>query len=143
MNYVFPSRDWADRYKSELNQSEAYRTAASTWHHGAIAFVVHPDPDLGLPDGFCLWLDVDGGTCRGAREVSIEKARQAPFCLVAPYSRWKKVIERRLDPIAGMVTRQLVLEGDLLTMMRYVRSAKAMVQCATRVPSTFLAPVTS
>jgi len=37
-----------------------------------------------------------------------------------------------------MVTRRLELHGNLLTMMRYVRSSKAMVRCATTVPSRFL-----
>lgn len=138
MEHLFPSDGWIGAYKDALNESAPYQEAARTWTHGAIAMVVEPAPELGLPEGFCVWLDVDQGRCRGARSVTLAEAQGAPFCLTASYVRWRAVIQRRLDPIAGMVTRRLLLKGDLLTMMRYARSAQAMVRCATRVPSRFL-----
>ncbi len=138
MSHVFPSDEWIATYADELNTSAEYRDAASTWTHGAIALAVKPAPELGLADGFCVWLDVEVGRCRAARRVSLAEAAAAPFCITASYARWKDVLSNRLDPIAGMVTRRLELRGSLVTMMRYVRSAKAMVRCATRVPSRFL-----
>lgn len=136
--HLFPSEGWIEAYRDALNTSATYREAARTWTHGAIAMVVEPVPELGLPEGFCVWLDVAEGHCHAARAVSLDEAQQAPFCLTTSYQRWRAVIQRRLDPIAGMVTRRLTLKGDLLTMMRYARSAQAMVRCATTVPSLFL-----
>jgi len=137
--HTFPSDSWIVAYRAALNASEEYALAARTWTHGAIALAVTPSPGLGLPGGFCVWLDVDGGRCHAARSVSVEEGARAPFCITASYDRWKDVLSQRLDPIAGMVTRRLALSGNLITMMRYVRSAKAMVRCAAHVPSTFLA----
>ncbi len=138
MKHTFPSESWIRAYREALNESEDYREAASTWHEGAIALAVKPAPELGLPDGFCVWLDVDGGACQGARRVTLEEAQAAPFCITATYQRWRDVLSSRLDPIAGMVTRRLELRGNLITMIRYVRSAKAMVRCGASVPSVFL-----
>lgn len=135
--HAFPSEEWIAAYAKELDASAEYRAAASTWTHGAIALAVKPEPGL-LPDGFCVWLDVDSGRCRAARSVTLEEAALAPFCITASYERWRAVLSNRLDPIAGMVTRRLELRGSLITMMRYVRSAKAMVRCATLVPSRFI-----
>ncbi len=138
MKHVFPSESWIEAYRSALGASGEYREAASTWRHGAIALAVEPAPALGLPEGFCVWLDVAEGRCHGARRVSLAEGALAPFSITASYERWRDVLSCRLDPIAGMITRRLRLTGNLVTMIRYARSAKAMVQCATEVPSAFL-----
>jgi len=138
MPYNFPSAEWVQAYARALDESAEYAQAARTWTHGAIALAVRPEPALGLPDGFAVWLDVDSGRCRGARAVGRAEAETAPFCITASYERWRAVLTSRLDPIAGMVTRRLELRGSLVTMMRYVRSAKAMVRCAAAIPSVFL-----
>ena len=138
MRHVFPGETWIAAYRDSLNESEEYHDAAATWRHGAIAMVVLPAPELGLEDGFAVWLDVEAGQCRGARRVTLDEALAAPFCLSATYARWRDVLSNRLDPVAGMITRRIALRGSLVTMMRYVRSAKAMVRCGTRVPSRFL-----
>lgn len=137
MKHLFPSEPWIAAYAEELNRCSEYRAAARTWHHGEIALAVPPEPALCLPRGYAVWLDVDGGTCRAARAATLEEAAAAPFCITASYAQWKEVLEGRLDPIAGMVTRRLRLAGNLLTMLRYVRSSKAMVRCAARVPCEF------
>lgn len=137
MTFQFPSKEWVSAYKEALNSSETYQSAAQSWQHGAIAMVVQSDPEHGLANDFCVWLDVEGGSCRDARVVSLDEAYSAPFCLIATYQRWVDVLSKRLDPIAGMVTRRIELRGHLLTMMRYVRSAKAMVSCAAAIPSSF------
>jgi putative sterol carrier protein len=134
--HVFPSDSWVTAYRDALNGSAEYRDAARTWTHGAIALAVEPGPEV--PQGYCVWLDVEGGACHAARAVTLEEGARAPFCITASYERWRDVLSRRLDPIAGMVTRRLRLTGNLITMMRYVRSAKAMVGCATQVPSAFV-----
>jgi putative sterol carrier protein len=138
MKHVFPSHSWVEAYKNALNASADYKDAASTWDHGAIALAVDPEPERGLPEGFCVLLDVEKGVCRGAHVIPLSRADEAPFTIRASYQRWTEVLSNRLDPIVGMVTRRLALRGSLVTMMRYVRSAKAMVHCATLVPSEFL-----
>ena len=50
---------------------------------------------------------------------------------------WKKVIEVKLDPIQGMMTRQLKLRGNMVKIMKAVKAAKELVNCCTMVESEF------
>jgi len=135
--HPFPSDAWAAAYEAELNRCPDYADAARGWRHGAIVLALLPDPAAGLPDGFATWLDVEGGRCKGARVVTLAEAAEAPFQLTADHRQWRAIIEGRLDPIAGLLTRKIDLRGDLLVLLRFVRSAQAMVRCATRVPTRF------
>ena len=39
--------------------------------------------------------------------------------LRAPYGTWLKVLAGKIDPIQGMMTRQLKLKGNMMMIMRY------------------------
>ena len=143
MKHLFPSDGWIDAYRESLNACAEYREAAATWDHGAIALAVAPAPELGLAEGFGVRLDLERGRCLAARRVSLDESRAAPFCITTSYERWREVLTGRLDPLAGMITRRLELRGNLLVLLRYVRSSKAMVACAARVPVEFREPFDS
>ena len=135
VRFPFPGEAWVRAYRDALNDSPAYYASGRTWTHGAIGLAVRPCPEV--PDGSGTWLDVEGGRCNDARAVPFAEAQEAPFCLTASYADWKAILRKRLDPIAGMLTRRIELKGDLLTLLRYVGSSKAMVACAASVPVVF------
>ncbi|MSP60923.1 MAG: Fis family transcriptional regulator [Myxococcales bacterium] len=138
MSYTFPSDEWAQAFKDQVNQSPAYRTAAAQWTHGAVALVVKADPALGLPDDVGLFLDIDRGSCQAARVVSREEAAKAPFCISGEYARWKSVMRRELDPIKGMMQKKLELKGPMTIIVKFVNASKELVECSTRVDTKFL-----
>jgi putative sterol carrier protein len=70
--------------------------------------------------------------------VSHDEANQAPFVLTADYARWKQIIRRELGPIAGIMQRKIALKGSLPIIVRFVKSAEALVDVATTVPTKFL-----
>jgi putative sterol carrier protein len=70
--------------------------------------------------------------------VSADEGRAAPFVVAAPYSRWKDVLAGELDPIKGMMQGKLKLEGDLPTIIRYVRAANELVLLTQTVPTDYL-----
>ena len=86
-------------------------------------------------------LDVHQGECRGAEYVKgMEAVQGAAFIIVAPYERWKKVIQGELDPIKAMMEGKLKMtKGHLPTMLRFVQSSRALVTSATAVPTEFIA----
>jgi putative sterol carrier protein len=45
--------------------------------------------------------------------------KPAEYLIRAPFNIWRKVIEGRLDPIQGMMTRKLKLQGNMMKIMRY------------------------
>lgn len=133
---LFPSDEWLTLFRERINASNVYREAAATWE-GAVAFVLEAEPDRGLPEDRWALLDLWHGECRDARMLGPEEAR-APYVIRAPYSRWKEVLRGDLDPVKGMMQGKLRLQGDLATIVRYVRAANELVKLTRQVPTRFL-----
>ena len=135
---TFPSKEWLDEYVNRVNGSAEYRVAAATWE-GDIAYVFEAEPDKGVPEELWAWLDLWHGECREARYgVSPEEGEKSKFIIRAPYSRWKEVIRKELDPVKGMMQGKLKLKGDLPTIVRYVKAANELVNLAATVPTEFV-----
>lgn len=133
----FPSDGWLAVYKDRINGSSEYREAAATWE-GAVGFVFEAEPDRGVPEDLWVVLDLWHGECREARMVTPAEGEQAPYLIRAPYFRWKEVVRGELDPVKGMMQGKLRLQGDLATIVRYVRAANELVHLTMQVPTEFL-----
>ncbi|HSJ59486.1 MAG TPA: SCP2 sterol-binding domain-containing protein [Anaerolineae bacterium] len=130
----FPSDEWIKAMAQELNASEPYRKAAAKWE-GDFYFIAEAGP--GLSEPVHLYMDLWHGECREAGEVAAgEKAPE--FTISAPVATWRRVIEKQLDPIRGMMTGQLKLKGTMSKIMRFPKAATELVNCATKVPTEFV-----
>lgn len=135
---VFPSEEWLKEYTHAINTSADYREAAATWE-GDVTFVFEADPEKGVGSDVYVWLDLWHGRCRSSRyDVGKEDGESAMFIIRAPYSRWKDVIRKDLDPIKGMMQGKLKLKGDLPTIVRYVKASNELVNIAASVPTNFV-----
>lgn len=134
---LFPSEDWVALYVERINSSEEYREAAADWE-GDVSFVFEAEPDRNVPADMWGWLDLWHGECRAGRIVRPEEGQKARFIVRAPYSRWKEVLAGELDPVKGMMQGKLKLQGDLPTIVRYVRAANELVHLTTTVPTEFM-----
>lgn len=134
---VFPTEEWLSAFVDRINGSDAYREAAATWE-GDVCFVFEAEPDKGVPEDMWAWLDLWHGECREGRFVPPEEGAKARFIVLAPYSRWKQIVGRELDPIKGMMQGRLKLRGDLPTIIRYARAAKELVNISTTIPTEFV-----
>ena len=134
MAYKFPSDEWIKAMKDEVNKSEAYGKAAAKWE-GDFYFISEPGP--GVPEPVVLYIDLWHGEARSAHEVADESEMSPEFTIRAPVSTWRRVIEKKLDPIQGMITGQLKLKGTMSKIMRFPRAAAELVNCATKVPTDF------
>jgi putative sterol carrier protein len=133
----FPSEEWLTLYRDLINGSQEYRDSSQDWE-GDIAFVMEAEPDRGVPDDLVAWLDLWHGECRGARMITADEGERAAYGIRAPYSRWREVLEGRLEPVKAMVQGKLKLRGDLAEVVRHVRAAKELVHLTTLVPTDFL-----
>lgn len=131
-----PSDEWFAIYVDRINGSSDYREAAADWE-GDVAFVFEAEPDKGFPDEVWAWLDLWHGACRAGRIVPREEGERARFVIRAPYSRWKQIVQRDLDPIKGMMQGKLRVQGDLPTIVRYARAANELVGLAATIPTEF------
>jgi putative sterol carrier protein len=65
--------------------------------------------------------------------VSDATAKKPEFVIEATYPVWRKVVDKKLDPIQGMVTRQLKLKGNMLKIMKAPKAATELVHAATLI----------
>lgn len=134
MALKFPSDEWAKEFASQLNASEAYERAAKDWE-GDFIFAI--EPDKGRPETAFLFIGLYHGKCTDAALIASEDEREAQYVIRATFANWRKVIEGKMDPIPGMMTRKLKLKGDMMKVMRYPKAAKELVNCVSRVPTDF------
>ena len=132
----FPEEEWLKEFVERLNQSSSYREAAATWE-GDVALVIEAEPDKGVPEDVWAWLDLWHGECREGRITSEEEGSKAKFIVRAPYSRWKEVIRKELDPVKAMMQGKLKLKGDLPTIVRHVKATNELVNLSQTVPTEF------
>ena len=136
---VFPSEEWLGEFVEKINGSAEYAAAAATWE-GDLVFVYEKEPDKNVPDDLYAWLDLWHGKCRDAAVLDgpdDPKAKAAKFTITAPYSRWKSVLKKELDPVKGMMQGKIKVKGDLPTIVRYVKASNVLVDLTTTVDTQF------
>jgi putative sterol carrier protein len=124
----FATDAWIKALMLHLNESPTYREAARDWE-GDFYFVVSGS------DGhkIYLYMDLWHGICRSAYAVEEPTAKAPEFVIEAEMPVWRRVVEKKLDPIQGLVMRQLKLQGPMMKVMRAPRAATELVMCCTRI----------
>lgn len=130
MPIPFPTDAWIKELMARLNASAEYREAAKSWE-GDFAFIIQPGP--GVPELIHLYMDLWHGECRAAYLADGTLPQPPEFTIEASLPIWRKVIEGKLDPIQGLVTRQLKLTGPMVKVMRAPKAATALVKCCTQI----------
>ncbi|MCB0044700.1 MAG: SCP2 sterol-binding domain-containing protein [Caldilineaceae bacterium] len=128
MAYLFPSAEWTEQFEQAINSSEEYAGAAKNWE-GDIMLVIK--------DGPGIYLDLWHGVCRGSDFVEDADSKSAEFKITADMDKWKQVLAGKLDPVQGMVTRKIKLDGNLVKIMKNVKAAQELVRCATTVDTRY------
>ena len=134
MAFKFPSDEWIKELSRRLNASASYERSAKDWE-GDFVFVV--EPDAAYSGAAYLFLGLYHGKSTDGAALASENERPAEFAIRAPFSAWRQVIEGKLDPIQGMMTRKLKLTGNMMKVMRYPKAAKEIVDCCALVPTDF------
>jgi putative sterol carrier protein len=134
--YKFGSEEWVKALQEAINASEGYAEAAKTWE-GDFYFIV--EPKAPGEKELVMYMDLWHGKCREAFIVADRSVKKPAFVISAQESAWRKVIEGKLDPIQGMMTKQLKLTGDMVKIMKAVKASKELVNCTTKVPTEFSA----
>jgi putative sterol carrier protein len=131
---TFGSDEWVQAFQDAINSSKAYEDAAKNWE-GDFYFVVEPSGSVKEP--IYMYIDLWHGKSRKAFIAKDVAEMKPEFVITAPINTWRKVIEKKLDPIQGLVTRQLKLQGNIGKIMRAVKAAQELVNCTTRVATEF------
>jgi len=130
------SPEFASAFKDEINKSSVYKQAGKGWKW-TVGLVVEAEPDKKFPQAKGVFMDLYDGEARTIKIVGADEAGKCDFVITAPYSRWKQVMQKELDPTKGMMQGKLKLKGDLPTIVRYTRASQEMTECTTRIPVEF------
>ena len=134
MSIKFPSDEWIKQLREHLNSSPSYEQSARNWE-GDFVFIVEPDDTYA--DTAYLYLGLYHGKSPDAMQVSSVDEKKAGYVISAPFRTWRRVIEGKLDPIQGMMTRRLKLQGDMKMIMRYPKAAKEIIACTQLISTDF------
>ena len=132
---VWPSEEWMAVYRDRINGSSEYREAAHDWE-GAVMYHFQAEPDKHLGEDVYGLFDLWHGECRDARQVTSEEASKAEFVISAPYSVWKQVMKKEMEPIRALMQGRLKMKGDLTKAVRYTKASLLLQDIAANVPDT-------
>jgi putative sterol carrier protein len=129
--------EWAEAWRDQIHANGAYQAAARSWRW-PLVLVMKADPGLGLPEERSIYLDLYQGECRDARIATAEDVESTPYLLSADPRTWRQVLERRLEPIPGLMRGKLKLvKGSLASLLPYVMAAKELVESAARIETSY------
>lgn len=125
------TRDWVAAAEQAVNASAAYHRSGAGWRWPlGLAFL--PDVPEDQPTRFAI-MDLHDGRCRDAYPSGRRDFEQAPFRLAATYRSWRRVLQEGVDPMRCILLRELDMQGDRLTALRYLPAAKALLDAVGTV----------
>jgi putative sterol carrier protein len=117
------------------NNDAHYAEVAKKWE-GDMTIVIEPEGNL--TERKIYYIDLWHGKCRGVVELKDVSEKKATFVMTATYENIKRIMTGKLDPMQAMMTRKLLVQGNLGVMMRSVPTVLDFVRCAREVTSEFL-----
>jgi putative sterol carrier protein len=136
MSYEMFTHEWAVACGEQINANEDYRLAARSWQW-PLVLTMRAEPALGLTER-AVYLDLYGGDCREARAATAADLAGVPYVISADPRTWKRVLDRELEPLFGLMRGKLKLaRGSLASLLPYVAAAKEMVLSAACVDTRF------
>lgn len=128
MGLLFATPEWVKAYVETVNGSKAYEDAAKTWE-GDFVFIITPADNL--DHEIRMYIDLLHGKIgpKNARILSEGEEQEAEFIYSGPYNNWVKLIEKKIDPIQGLMQGKFKLKGNMGKVMRAVKAAQELVNC--------------
>lgn len=137
MSHVIFEPDWVAAYCTQLQGNAAYKKAAASWQW-PLVLRIQPDPSIGLPEGRAVWLDLFKGDCRDGRVATAADIESAPYVISADAFTWKQVLDKKLEPISGLLRGKLKLEkGNIIVLAGYIQAARCLVETAQEIETIF------
>ena len=130
----FLTQEWIDEFKSVVNSSQEYAEAAKTWE-GDFLFVVERVGE----EPTTYYVDLWHGKAKECYLVTEDRKSpgEVEYEWKGDIKDWMEIIEGRLDPIKGLMTRKFKLKGNYSKILKAANAAKKLVACASQVPTEF------
>ncbi len=134
MAYMFPSVEWVAQLQHEVNNSAAYASSGKTWEGDFYFIIQHeggPVPEQRM------YLDLWHGKCREAHLVTGPESITPEFTITGTTKTFRKIFEKKLDPIQALMTKQLKLQGNMMKIMRSVKATLDLVNCCSLIDTVY------
>jgi len=126
---LFASEDWAELLAQEINSDKEMKKAGKGFD-ATIQFSIQNAGDRGnLP----FWTHMKDGEILG---VNVGESK-CDFNIAGDYSVWQEIVEGKLDPIQAIMVKKLTFEGNMQTIMRYIKAVNQMMVDVKNVPTEF------
>ena len=132
---LFPSLEWLKDLDAKLNTDAHYADIAQKWE-GDMVIVIEPEGNL--KEQKMYYLDLWHGKCRGVAEITDLSEKKPAFVLKASYENIKRIVTGKLDPMQAMLTRKLIVQGNMAVMMRSVPTVLDFVRCTRDITNEIL-----
>ena len=130
MSYKFFSQEGAGRHRQRQCRQGFLQGFAG--FDSSFLFTVYADPARGVKDNLYVYNELKKGKADGV-EAGVEK--KADMSIAGSYDVWKEVVEGNKDPIKAIMNKELVFEGDLKKVMKYMKAVKLLIDNVMKVPT--------
>jgi putative sterol carrier protein len=131
---LYGSEDFIKEFETRVNANRAYEEAAKDWE-GDFLFIT--DPEGPLTHEVVYYVDLYHGKCRSAKLLGSRDEVKTRFIYEGPLSSWVKLLSKELDPIGSLMLGKFRLHGNLITILKYTRAAKELVNSVASVPTDY------
>ncbi|MBU1670659.1 MAG: SCP2 sterol-binding domain-containing protein [Actinobacteria bacterium] len=125
----FGSQEWVELLKTTVNKDKELPRAGKGFD-ATIHFVA-----TGAKGGdIHFWTHMKDGAVLEA--VSGED-RKCDFTLTGDYALWKEVVAGKQDPLQAIMTKKLLFEGNMQTVMKYIKAVNLVMESVKKVSTSW------
>lgn len=128
---LFGSEEWVKGLTAVVNANKELPRAGKGFN-APIQFIVK---DAGGRGEVAFWSYMKDGKIldTAAGEVNDE----AEYVLIGDYSVWQDIVAGKQDPIQAIMVKKLVFEGNIQTVMKYIKAVNLVMESVKLVPTEF------
>ncbi len=127
---LFASEEWADALMAEVNANKEMPKAGKGFD-ATIQFIIEGAGDRGdLP----FWTHMKDGK---VLEVHANEKKECDYTVSGDYPVWQDIVEGRQDPLQAIMVKKLTFEGNIQTIMKYIKAVNLLMESVQKVPTEF------
>ena len=127
---LFASEEWAKKLKDEVNADKEMPKAAK----GFDALIQFKIEGAGKRGNIPFWTHMKNGK---VIEVASGNKKDCDYTVSGDYGVWQEIVKGGLDPMQAIMVKKLTFEGNMQTIMKYIKAVNLMMESVKRVPSEF------
>lgn len=125
---LFASEEWAEALKDTVNADKEMPKAGKGFN-ATIQFIIEGAGKRGdLP----FWTHMKDGR---VLEVHANETRKCDYTISGDYAVWKDIVEGRQEPLQAIMVKQLTFEGNMQTIMKYIKAVNLLMENVKKVPT--------